>query len=51
MTSYSAAMNWAQIYRTLIKEFPKDDYLWDEDDLHNIVTALTVALITDAESK
>ena len=45
MTSYSAAMNWAQIYRTLIKEFPKDEYIWDEKDLHEITTALIVALI------
>ena len=45
MTSRDVALTWSTIYQGLLDEFPKDRFMWNEKDLHQIVTELTVAMI------
>ena len=49
MTSQDVALTWFAIYHKLLEEFPKDGYLWDFKDLHQIVTELTVAMIRSSK--
>ena len=42
MTSRDIALTWSNIYRVLLEEFPKDRFIWNETDLHQIVTQLTL---------
>ena len=48
MTSRDVVLTWSCIYKGLVDEFPKDKYHWNEEDLHKIVTELTVATMRNS---
>ena len=51
MTARDIALTWSAIYKGLVDEFPKDKFIWNETDLHGIVTQLTIESIRSSTLK